>query len=178
MLCRSLINFNCEQINKWINKCVTRPKLAQSYSREHKFRHFLRSHQSFLYQIVMLNPRLAFSSFFSFVDERCTLLGIVRTIDIESLNHTDSVLTQTLNLLNLTLLRSGFNMSCSPNSNSKIINSLIEYILSTKKFDEPLFFAPADLFLHLPVTFNFNKVLFFNSSGFSFLFLFILLYLT
>lgn len=69
-------------------------------------------------------------------------------------------------------------MSRSPNSNSKIINSLIEYILSTKKFDEPLFFASADLFLHLPVTFNFNKVLFFNSSGFSFLFLFILLYLT
>lgn len=37
-------------------------------------------------------------------------------------------------------------MSRSPNSNSKIINSLIEYILSTKKFDEPLFFAPPSNF--------------------------------
>ena len=101
----------------------------------------------------MLNPRLAFSSFFSFVDGRCTLLGIVPTIDIESLNHTDSVLTQTLNLLNLTLLRSGFNMSRSPNSNSKIINSLIEYILSTKKFDEPLFFCTCRPFFAPPSNF-------------------------
>ena len=62
-----------------------------------------------------------------FINERCTLLSTIRTLDSKLLDCTDYDLTQF-----------GSTPQISSN-NFKIIDAWIDYILSSKRFDEPLF---------------------------------------
>ena len=63
-----------------------------------------------------------------FTNQRYTLLSTLSSIDCNLLNNTDFVLTQTLLFSNL---------SFNSNKNLEIFNN--DYILSTKRFDDPCF---------------------------------------
>ena len=64
-----------------------------------------------------------------FVNERCTLLSTLGNFNGSFLENTSKVLTQTLLF---------GNTSVSPSNNPKILNATIDFILSTKRFDEQL----------------------------------------
>ena len=65
-----------------------------------------------------------------FTNERCTLLSTISSIDCNLLNNTDFLSTQILPFGNL---------SFNSNTNLETLNATIDYILSTKRFDEALF---------------------------------------
>ena len=65
-----------------------------------------------------------------FVNERHTLLSSLGIFNCSLLENTSKVLTQTLLFGNTSL---------SPSDNSKILSATIDFILSTKRFDEQLF---------------------------------------
>ena len=65
-----------------------------------------------------------------FSNERRTLLSTIRSLDFKLLDCTNYDLTQTLLF---------GNTSQTSSNNFEIINTSIDYILSRKRFDEPLF---------------------------------------
>ena len=65
-----------------------------------------------------------------FVNERHTLLSTLGHFNYSLLENTGNILTQTLHFGNTSL---------SPSHNFKILNATIDFVLSTKKFDEQLF---------------------------------------
>ena len=65
-----------------------------------------------------------------YITERHTLLSTTKNIDNNLLHLSEPVLTRTLLF--------GSN-SFDTNANTDVLNATIEYILSTKKFGEPLF---------------------------------------
>ena len=71
-----------------------------------------------------------FSSLLTYITERRTLLSTVGNIDNNLLDLSEVVLLKTL------LFGSD---SFETNANTNILNATIEYVLSTKKFEEPLF---------------------------------------
>ena len=64
------------------------------------------------------------------MNDRSSLLSTIRNIDCKLLENTDSSLTQTLLY---------GNPSLDINTNSLILNAAIDFILSTKRFEEVLF---------------------------------------
>ena len=65
-----------------------------------------------------------------FVNERSTFLDTLRSLGYNLLDNTDFTLTQTLLFANT---------SFKLNKNLKTLTTTIDYILSTKRSDEPLF---------------------------------------
>ena len=65
-------------------------------------------------------------------DERYTLLSTIKNIDCRLLDVTETVLTKALLF---------GNCSVDAETNTQILNATIEYILSTKRFDESLFYS-------------------------------------
>ena len=65
-----------------------------------------------------------------FINERCTLLSTIRRLASKLLDCKNFVLKQTLLF---------GNTSQTLSNNFKIMNALIDYILSSKRFDEPIF---------------------------------------
>ena len=63
-------------------------------------------------------------------DERHTLLRTIKNIDCRFLGVTETVLIKTPLF---------GNCSVDPQTNTQILNATIEYILTTKRFDESLF---------------------------------------
>ena len=63
-------------------------------------------------------------------DERHILLSTIKSIDCRLLDMTETVLIKTLLL---------GNCSVDAHTNTKILNATIEYISTTKRFDESLF---------------------------------------
>ena len=101
-----------------------------------------------------------------FFNERRTRLSTRRSLDSKLLDFTDYDLTQTL--------RFG-KTSQSWSNNFKIINASIDYILSSKRFDEPLF--QINSFISSSVNPNIiNNFLFYNRQ-FSVLHMYLLLLL-
>ena len=107
-----------------------------SHLREHKFKH-----KSDIHNSDTINPLCNcgqdiessthfFLHFPFFINERCTLLRTLWSLDSKLLDCTDYDLTQT-SLFG--------NASQTSSNNFKIINASIDYILSSKRFDEPLF---------------------------------------
>ena len=81
----------------------------------------------------ILSPLLIFSSTVPspfFINKRSTLLSTIRSLDSKPLDCTNYDFTQRL-LFD--------NTPQNSNINSKIINASIDYILSSKRFDDPLF---------------------------------------
>ena len=105
-------------------KLVTRLRLGLSHLREHKFKHSFQDTLNPLCSCGMeSNPPPS-------KDERCTLMS--------NLNNINPQISQTsLQLLTNTLLFG--NSSYSDKTNTHILNATIDYILLTKRFDEPLF---------------------------------------
>ena len=65
-----------------------------------------------------------------FANERCNLLSTLVNFSYSLLENFSNVSTQTLLFENKSL---------SPSDNSKILSATIDFILSTKRFDEQLF---------------------------------------
>ena len=107
-------------------------RLCVSHLREHKFKH---SFQDTINPLCNQSKNIETATHFFlhchfFINERPTLLSTMRSLDSKLLDCTDYDLTQTL------LFDSKSQIS---SNNFKTINTLIDYILSSKRFDEPLF---------------------------------------
>ena len=113
-------------------KLITRLRLGLSHLREHKFKH---SFQDTLNPLCNCGQDIESTTHFFlhcpfFFNERRTLLSIIRSLDSKLLDFANYDVTKTL-LFGKT--------SQTSSNNFKIINASIDYILSSKRFDEPLF---------------------------------------
>ena len=112
-------------------KYITRIRLGLSHLREHKFKH---SFQDTLNLICNCGNDVESAIHFFlhcplYSNERRTLLNSLVNIDHTLLDNTDFSLTQILLFDNTT-----FNAI----ANTKIINLTSDFVMSTKRFDEPL----------------------------------------
>ena len=112
-------------------KLITRLRLGLSHLREHKFKH---GFQDTINRLCSCGQDIESSTQFFFhcpffINERRTLLSTIRSLDSKLLDCTDYDLTQTLLFGNTSQISS---------NNFKVINVSIDYILSSKRFDEPL----------------------------------------
>ena len=113
-------------------KFITRLRLGLSHLREHKFKH---SFQDIFNPLCSCGIDIESTEHFllhcpQFVNERRTLLSNVGNINYKLLENTDSNLTQTLLF---------GNTSFDITDNTKTLDATINFILLTKRFDEPLF---------------------------------------
>ena len=113
-------------------KFITRLRLGTSHLRQHKFKY---SFQDTINPLCNCDQDIESSTYFFlhspfFINERRTLLSTICNLDSKRLNCTNCDLTQTLFF--------GKTSQISSN-NFKIINASIDYILSSKRFDELLF---------------------------------------
>ena len=111
---------------------ITRLRLGLSHLREHKFKH---GFQDMLNPLCSCGNDVESTEHFllhcpQFVNERRTLLSILGNFNYSLLENTSKVLTQTLLFENTSL---------SLSDNSQVLSSTIDFILSTKRFNEQLF---------------------------------------
>ena len=148
------------------SKLITRLTLGLSHLREHKFKH---SFQDTLNPLCNCGQDIESTTHFFlhchfFVNERRTLLSTIRSLNSKLLDFTNYDLTQTLLF---------GNSSQTSRINFKIIKAPIDYILSSKRFDEPLFL---NKFFHQLISkseFN-QQFSFLQSSVFCFTYMFII----
>ena len=114
-------------------KLVTRLRLGLSHLREHKFKH---SFQDTLNPLCSCGVDIETTSHYFlhcplFHAERSSLLNNIKEIDSAIFNRSDSVVTR--------ILLYG-NESFKDEVNLLILNATIDFVLSTNRFDEPLYF--------------------------------------
>ena len=112
-------------------KLLTRLRLGLSHLREHKFKH---GFQDTLNPLCSCGKEVEATFHFlllcpNYSEERLTLLSKIRNINPNILENTNSQTTQ------LFLYR---DKNFTASTNFVILSSTIEYILATKRFDEPL----------------------------------------
>ena len=122
--------FNCH--NPKGIKFITRLRLGLSHLREHKFKH---SFQDSLNPFCSCGLDIESTAHFLFhcptyIIKRRTLLSTLVNIDNNLLDLCEPVLIRTLLF--------GSN-SFDTDANTNVLNATVEYILSTKRFDGPLF---------------------------------------
>ena len=113
-------------------KFITRLRLGLSHLREHKFKH---SFQDSLNPFCSCGLDIESTGHYllhcpTYITERRTLLSTIENIDNNLLDVCEPVLIKTLLF--------GSNLFDS-NANTNVLNATIEYVLSTKRFEEPLF---------------------------------------
>ena len=123
-------------------KFITRLRLGLSHLREHKFKH---NFQDTINPLCICGLDLESTEHFllhcpQFVNERCTLLNTIGNINYKLLENTDSNLTQTLLFGNTLFEITG---------NTKILNTTINFISLTKRFDQPLFKQSQSDFIYI-----------------------------
>ena len=111
---------------------ITRLRLGLSHLRQHKFKH---SFQDSLNPFCSCGLDIESTAHFllhcpTYIIERRTLLSTLVNIDNNLLDLCEPVLIRTLLF--------GSN-SFDTDANTNVLNATIEYIISTKRFDEPLF---------------------------------------
>ena len=111
---------------------IKRLRLGLSHLREHRFKH---GFQDPLNPLCSCGNHVESKQNFllscpQFVNERRTLVSTLGNFNGSLLENTCKVLTQTLVFENASL---------SPSANSKILSATIDFILSTKRFDEQPF---------------------------------------
>ena len=104
-------------------------RLGFSHLSKHKFKYNFQEFLNPLCDCVASETHFFLHSLL-FTNERYTLLSTISSIDCNLLNNTDFLSTQTLSFGNL---------SFNSNKNLETLNATIDYILSTKRFDEALF---------------------------------------
>ena len=122
--------FGCQ--NRIGVKLLARLLLGLSHLRKHKFKH---SFQDTLNPLCSWGKQVETTFHFllscpNYFDERLTLLSRLRNINLNILENTNSPITQFF-------LYGDKNFIVS--TNFIILSSVIEYILATKRFEEPLF---------------------------------------
>ena len=124
--------FNCH--NPKGVKLLTRLRLGSSHLRHHKFKHSFQDSLNLICNcgtnVETTTHYLLHCSLFS--DERLILINNIRNINSDILNLNDSKFSEVLLFGN-----SSFNNS----KNTFIINTTIEYIVSSKRFEVPLFYS-------------------------------------
>ena len=113
---------------------MTRLGLGVSHLREHKFKHSFQDsinplrncgcEVEFAVHLFLLCPLLK--------NERSTLFSTLCNLDSKLFDNTGSLLTNTLLF---------GKESLNTDQNTAIFNANMEFILSTKRFDEPLFIS-------------------------------------
>ena len=114
------------------NRFSNKTRLGLSHLREHKFKH---SFQDLLNPLCKCGAGVESTTHFKlhcpiYNNDRSSLLSTIRNIGCKLLEITDSSLTQTLPYRN---------PSFDIITNSLILNATIDFILSTKRFEEALF---------------------------------------
>ena len=112
-------------------RLLTRLLLGLSHLREHKFKH---SFQDCLNPFCFCGNEIETSAHYllhcpSYTNERMTLLNKIKSINCSILEFSDAVVTKTLLFGDNTL---------SDSCNTLILNSTIDYITSTKRFDDSI----------------------------------------
>ena len=120
--------FNCCNLKEI--RLITRLRLEVSHLCEHKFKY---NFQNCLNPLCSCGSSMESTSHFLlhcpiFHDKRHTLLSTLKNIDCKILESTNSYLTL---LFGCT--------SFDSETNTLVINAIIDYILSTERFEEPLF---------------------------------------
>ena len=117
--------------NRFLNCCnltgiklITQLRLNLSHLREHKFNY---NFQNCLNQLCSCGSSIELTSHFLL---HCPIFNHTRYTLLSTLNNMDSYLTQTL-LYGCT--------SFDSETNTFVLNVTIDYILSTERFEEPLF---------------------------------------
>ena len=113
-------------------KFITRLRLGLSHLREHKFKH---SFQDSLNPFCRCGLDIESTAHYllhcpTYITERRTLLSTIENIENNLLDLYEPVLIKTLLF--------GSN-SFDTNANPNVLNVTIEYVLFTKRFEEPLF---------------------------------------
>ena len=113
-------------------KFITRLRLGLSHSREHKFKH---SFQDSLSPFCSCGLDIESTAHFllhclTYITKRRTLLSSIENIDNNLLDNWEPVLIKTL-LFDINTF--------DTNVNTNVLNATIEYVISTKRFEEPLF---------------------------------------
>ena len=121
---------------------ITRLRLELSYLREHKFKY---NFQNCLNTLCSCGSSIESTSHFLlhcpiFHDKRHAFLSTLNNIDCKILDSSDSYLTQTL-LFGCTLFHS--------ETETLVLNATIDYILSTERFKESLFFKKNPCFSYV-----------------------------
>ena len=136
---RSILKFIRPSANSFFNchnpkgiKFITRLRLGLSHLREHKFKH---SFQDSLNPFCSCGLDIESTGHYllhcpTYITERPTLLSTIENTDNNLLDVCEPVLIKTLLF--------GSNLFDS-NANTNVLNATIEYVLSTKRFEEPLF---------------------------------------
>ena len=114
-------------------KLLSRVRLGLSYLREHKFKHSFQDSLKLLCscgksEVGTSSHYLLHCSNYS--EERLALLNTIKNIGMSILQHSDSKFT--------TLLFFG-DASYDNNKNTFILDATIDYLISTGRFDVPLF---------------------------------------
>ena len=113
-------------------KLLTRLRLSLSHLRDHKFKHSFQDSLNPIFNcwtdIEITTHYLLHCPLFS--DERLILINNIRNIDNNILNLNDSRFSEVLLFGN-----SSFNNT----KNISILNTTIEYIVSSKRFEVPLY---------------------------------------
>ena len=126
-------------------KLITRIRLGLSHLRKHKFKH---SFQHMLNPLLNYEIDVGSSTNFlhqcpSFINERRSLMSNLNRINPQISQISQQFLTKAFLC---------GNSSYSHKMNPHILNATIDYIRSTKRFDEPLFMNNAFLFFfNLPI---------------------------
>ena len=121
--------FNCH--NPKGIRFLTRLRLGLSHLREHKFKH---SFQDSLNPLCLCGADIESTVHFMlhcpmYTDERSIFLSTIRNIECDLLKNDDKNLTQVLLFGNETF---------DTNVNTLILNATIDYLLSTKRFEDSL----------------------------------------
>ena len=124
--------FKCENHRRV--KLITRLRVGLSHLREHKFKH---SFQDTLNPICSCGFDVESTSHYilhcpMYNDERHTILSTIKSINCRLLDVTETILIKTLLF---------GNCSVDAETNTQILNATSEYILTTKRLDESLFYS-------------------------------------
>ena len=122
--------FNCH--NPKGIKFITRLRLGSSHLNEHKFKHSFQNSLNLFCSCGLDNESTAHFLLHcpKYITERRTLMSTIENIDNSLLDLCEPVLIRTI------LFSSN---SFYTDANTNVLNATIEYIFSTKRFNEPLF---------------------------------------
>ena len=112
-------------------RLLTRLRLGLSHLRKHKFKH---SFQDCLNPLCFCGNEIETSTHYllhcpTYTNERMTLLNKIKSINCSILEFSDAVVTK--------ILPFGDN-ALSDSSNTLILNSTVDYIISTKRLDDSI----------------------------------------
>ena len=107
---------------------LTRLRLGLSYLRKHKFKHSFKT-ASILFASVVMKLKHLPTTYFTDIPIRMTLLSKIKSINCSILEFSNAVVTKIL-LFGDNALRDS--------SNTFILNSTIDYIISTIRFDDSI----------------------------------------